>query len=219
MYLYKNLQSTPLYIALPCTSLPILSFHCVITAILVTTSMPNLLAKKQIECCYGYLLFTPSQLFKQPNNNWHNQKYLLWDNHTLRWTVSPVSACTSQRTHLITMVTVHDCLTTYLIGTALTVTVTHQWPRKKWRNKEWMKQGHIYIYIYMTSLLISVNQTDCFLTQTSLSRLKITSNLVTQVLTQCVYYSHMMPLSKWMKKWQSKNADAERTFVFWKSNI
>ena len=50
--------------------------------------------------------------------------------------------------------------------------------------------------IFMTSLLISVSQTALPLTQTSLSRLKITSNLVTQVLTQCIYCSHMIPLSK-----------------------
>ena len=59
---------------------------------------------------------------------------------------------------------------------------------------------YIYIYIYMgifkTYFQISVSQTDIPLTQTCLSRLQTTSNLVTQVLTQCVYCAHMIPMSK-----------------------
>jgi len=77
---------------------------------------------------------------------------------------------------------------------------------KKEMKEQRMNEPRPYIYmgIFMTSLLISVSQTDLPLTQTSLSRLKITSNLVTQFLTQCVYYSHMIPCQNELKNERAK---------------
>lgn len=85
---------------------------------------------------------------------------------------------------------------------------------KKEMKEQRMNEPRSYIYGDFYDISSDLSKSDWPSSNTDIRKqIKNTRNFVTQVLTQSAYCSHMIPMPNEWKKWQSKNADAEWTYV------